>query len=307
MFYQLFGILTTNKNYFYIYFNMNSTNPVTTNCLSCGNPVNTSYCSACGEKVLVEHEKSVAHFLGEALHNVTHADGKFLRSLRILIFSPGTLSLNYLEGKRKRFMNPLSMFVFANLLYLLFSPVDALNSNYHSQQAQPYYGEMTTRKFEEKMKTKGWTEEQMSEHYDAKSGKLAKLLLILLVLFLSVPLALVYFSRKRYYVDHLIFATEITNFIILVILLLLPWLFFLIFYALRHGFGMSTAGFDINGDLSLGILGLGLLTYLSLASHKLYRANWWLAVAKSFAVLIGLFFCVLFYRFVLFMATMAML
>ena len=99
----------------------------------------------------------------------------------------------------------------------------------------------------------------------------------------------------------------IINFIILVILLLLPWLFFLIFYALWHGFGVSTAGFDINGDLSLVILGLGLLTYLSVASHKLYRANWWLRVAKSFAVLIGLFFCVLFYRFVLFMATMAML
>lgn len=284
---------------------MDQTQNVPAPCLSCGETIAGRYCGSCGEKVLKDHEKSVAHFIGEAVHAITHADGKFLKSLKYLIIKPGTLTVNYLEGRRKQFMSPLSLFVFANLLYLLFAPVDALNSYYVSQKGQPYKA-IAQRKFEEKMKVTGWTEMQLREKYNAKSGKLAKLLLILLVLYFSIPLAIVHLSEKRYYVDHLVFSTEVINFLILIVFFIIPWLQKLILAASNHWFGFDFQ-LDWNGLASRVIIILGLSLYLVIATRRVYGSSWWFSSVKSLILFLGLFVCIVLYRFTLFHTTMAML
>jgi hypothetical protein len=274
-------------------------------CLSCGTPLTGRYCSTCGEKTLQDDEKTVSHYLMHALHALTHADGKFFRSLALIFFRPGTLSVNYLQGKRKGIMSPIAMFLFANLLYLFLSPFDALTSTYYSQRGQ-LYASTAEQKFEQKKKARGWSEIQISQRYNAKSAKLSKLLLILLVMFFSVPLALIYYSPKRYFIDHVVFSTEVINFLILVVFLILPWLLSLIFSVLRSWFAFD-AHLNPNGETALISLTVGLITYLSVGSHRVYRPRWWMAVMKSVFLFVGLFFSVVAYRFVLFQTTMLLL
>src|SRR4051812_37895474 len=94
-------------------------------CASCGHILNGKFCSQCGEKVLRKEDKSILHFFEEFFHMLTHADSKFLKSLKYLITKPGFLTREYLAGRRKLYASPLSLFFIGNLIYLLILPVDA--------------------------------------------------------------------------------------------------------------------------------------------------------------------------------------
>src|SRR5690606_17932489 len=102
-------------------------------CLSCGAPLNGKYCSQCGEKTVHKEDKTVAHYFGEFLHMMSHADSKFLKSLKYIFFKPGLLSKEYIAGRKKPYSAPLTMFIVANLIYYLFPVIDALNSRYETQ------------------------------------------------------------------------------------------------------------------------------------------------------------------------------
>src|SRR4249919_3455249 len=90
-------------------------------CRNCGAQMAGAYCHDCGQKRLGSGDRGLGHLLGEAFHQVTDVDGRLLRSLRLLLFSPGTLSREYLDDRRARYSSPISLFLLANVLYF-FAP-----------------------------------------------------------------------------------------------------------------------------------------------------------------------------------------
>lgn len=80
-------------------------------CLNCGAPLDGAYCRACGQKGHVH--RSVSAILHDLVHGVLHLDGKFWRTLPLLLFRPGELTRRYVHGERARFVSPLAMFLFS--------------------------------------------------------------------------------------------------------------------------------------------------------------------------------------------------
>jgi len=79
-------------------------------CLNCGAQLNGgAYCSACGQAA--HPHRSLVHVLEEFLHGVFHFDTKVWRTLPMAIFRPGTLTRNYVFGKRARYLSPLALFL----------------------------------------------------------------------------------------------------------------------------------------------------------------------------------------------------
>src|SRR5579885_2318191 len=157
-----------------------------TACVTCGSELHGMYCSHCGEKRLEDHDKSVIHYLGELLHSLSHADSKFLRSLRYLVTRPGFLTREFVAGRRKPYTNMLSLFLIGNLLYLLFPPNDALNSNFISQtDGQPYSEMIAIPQARQKMEVRHWNETQIAARYNEESAHNAKMMLIVLVFLFS--------------------------------------------------------------------------------------------------------------------------
>jgi hypothetical protein len=79
-------------------------------CLNCGAQLNGgAYCSACGQAA--HPHRSLVHVLEEFLHGVFHFDTKVWRTLPMAIFRPGTLTRNYVYGKRARYLSPLAFFL----------------------------------------------------------------------------------------------------------------------------------------------------------------------------------------------------
>lgn len=80
-------------------------------CLNCGAQLTGAYCSTCGQ---ASHpHRSLGHVLEEFLHGIFHFDTKVWRTLPMAIFRPGTLTRNYVYGKRARYVSPLAFFLLA--------------------------------------------------------------------------------------------------------------------------------------------------------------------------------------------------
>jgi len=70
-------------------------------CANCGALVSGAYCANCGQRV--EHAvHSLRHFLSEVAEDLTHADSRLWRTLTALAFKPGSLTLEFLAGRRMR-------------------------------------------------------------------------------------------------------------------------------------------------------------------------------------------------------------
>jgi hypothetical protein len=81
-----------------------------TACSDCGAPVSSKFCAECGQPTHV-HRK-LSHLGEELLHGVVHFDGRIWRTLPLLVFNPGRLTREWIEGRRTRYVSPLAAFLF---------------------------------------------------------------------------------------------------------------------------------------------------------------------------------------------------
>jgi hypothetical protein len=89
-------------------------------CANCGAPLSGAFCAGCGQKAHVH--RSLLHVGEELLHGITHFDGKAWTTLPMLVFRPGKLTREYIEGKRARYIAPVPLFLLVVfLMFFVFS------------------------------------------------------------------------------------------------------------------------------------------------------------------------------------------
>ena len=86
-----------------------------------------NFCPNCGQKNDVRRIR-LRHFISESLSNFFAVDGRFMHTLRVLLWKPGLVAKNYIEGKRQRYVHPVRMYFLASIL-LLFIIEYAGNTN----------------------------------------------------------------------------------------------------------------------------------------------------------------------------------
>jgi hypothetical protein len=84
-------------------------------CLNCGAPVTRGWCSACGQKATVAR-LSMRHLVHEVPHAIFHVDRGIVPTLRGLVTRPGVMVTEYLEGKRARYFNPLTLLIICSAI-----------------------------------------------------------------------------------------------------------------------------------------------------------------------------------------------
>lgn len=99
-------------------------------CQNCDHPLDNqmSFCPKCGQKALPEH-LTLKYFIHELLNNYFSFDSKFFNTLVPLITKPAFLSLEFITGRRVRYINPIQLFVFISFLYFLVDSFMFLKEN----------------------------------------------------------------------------------------------------------------------------------------------------------------------------------
>lgn len=108
-------------------------------CLNCGTPLTGPYCSECGQKAHVH--RSVRAFFQDFLAGLFNFEGKFWRTLPMLVWRPGEMTRRYIAGERARFISPVALYLFT--VFLMFAVLNFTGT----------LGSGTTKHFKESLKT----------------------------------------------------------------------------------------------------------------------------------------------------------
>ncbi|MCA1863765.1 DUF3667 domain-containing protein [Janthinobacterium lividum] len=106
-------------------------------CHNCNTDAPGNFCSACGQTTTL-HMPSAREFLHEFVAHYVALEGKLWRTLALLLFRPGTLSNEYIAGRRVRYVEPLRVYLTFSILFfaiLKFSS-PAVFLTVHGQPAQ---------------------------------------------------------------------------------------------------------------------------------------------------------------------------
>lgn len=109
----------------------------TQTCLNCDTTVSGAFCHQCGQRTHDNSDRSIRRLLGEVLGNIFFLDNRFFISAGYLFRFPGLMTVEFLEGKRKKFISPVTLFLFLNLIYFFNTPL----SDYSLSLEDQIYGQ----------------------------------------------------------------------------------------------------------------------------------------------------------------------
>jgi|APTNR8051073442_1049403.scaffolds.fasta_scaffold00452_3 hypothetical protein len=249
-------------------------------CRCCNHVFKGRYCNICGEKVIEPNERTFLTFLDNLLNAFTFLDGKFLRSLKLLILRPGQLSRNIADGLRVPYMKMVSLFFVANFFYFLFPFFDSFNSTLYSQTN--LMGQHSVRAkaiVAKEVEKRQISMEEFQEKYRTQSTNLSKLLLVTLVLVLTITHMVINYSKKNFFFDHLLVSLEFYSFHLLVNMLLLPAIVLLLIKCASL-FSWDWTGMLTDRIFSVPVYGL-VLYFLIRAQRIFYQQKWYWAIPKA--------------------------
>jgi drug/metabolite transporter superfamily protein YnfA len=96
-------------------------------CLNCGTVLQGPFCHYCGQP-----DKNFMRFfpvlLRELLEDFLDFDSRFMRTMKPLLFKPGKLTRDYLDGRRFRYTPPLRLYIFSSIACFFMAAVIAADS-----------------------------------------------------------------------------------------------------------------------------------------------------------------------------------
>lgn len=261
----------------------------TRTCRNCGHRVLGQYCGHCGQQEGKE-DTSFFSLAGEFASDLVNFDSRLWRTLSALVFRPGQLTGDFIDGRRARYLPPVRLYLvisFATFLVLSLSPLQRVSTpeegadeailEVETEQAASDGEEQSERDDEISLADEDdpqWLKE-IDQHLQGNLeklqadprkfvetlfGYLPQMMFLLLPVF-ALLLQLLYLLQPFHYLQHLVFSLHYHCFV------------YLLFLAAEL---VEFASININWLLSL-VLGI----YLPLALRRCYGSGWPGAVAKS--------------------------
>ncbi len=254
--------------------------PPSNACISCGAKMKGNYCSQCGEKRLNPEKDYALHkFIEQTVDGFTHFDSKFLRSFKALLFKPGFLTLEFIKGRRIRYMKPVQIFIIACVLfYFVFPTVSTFFASVRDIQKSNRFNFDVTRAIQKKLDSDSTTVHLEIKHVETEAAHKSKAYLFLIIPFWGIAFYLLFWKSNPFLVPHIVFAAHNLSFLIILLMV-----YYLVTIALR---------IQNVGDSQLIPLAIIYITYLFIAIRKVYqRKILWSVITclASFAAFIFLF------------------
>lgn len=96
-------------------------------CLNCSTELKGPFCHYCGQP-----DKRLLRFfpvlLREFFEDFLELDSRFTRTMKPLLFQPGRMTRDYLDGRRFRFTPPMRLFIFSSMLFFILAATLASNA-----------------------------------------------------------------------------------------------------------------------------------------------------------------------------------
>jgi hypothetical protein len=255
----------------------------------------------CGERRRDPRDLALHGLVRHAIESITSIDGKVLRSFRTLIARPGALTVAFLEGRRKPYLNPVAVFLVANVLFFAAESVTrglVFTTPLQSHMYQQPWEALTRALVERRLASRHLTLAAYAPIFDAAIAPHAHSLILLMVAAFA-PLPALVFRRSRLpFAAHAVFSLHLYAFMLLLFSIgtaipAVPIVFG----------GVRSPSQTLDAVLSISLLVAGGI-YLFTSARVVYGSRGARRVLGTVALTIGMAAIVLAYRFALMLITL---
>jgi hypothetical protein len=95
-------------------------------CRNCGAALTGRFCANCGQAADV-HMPTTLELLHQALEGITHSDSRLWGTLFLLWFKPGTLTLEFVAGRRARYLPPFRLYLVLSVIFFLLASISPMH------------------------------------------------------------------------------------------------------------------------------------------------------------------------------------
>jgi Protein of unknown function (DUF3667) len=283
------------------------TTPPVFACPSCGTKTLGQFCSHCGEKKVGDEDYSLRHFLKEAVAALTLLESRVLRSVWLVTSRPGYLSSEYFQGRRVRYMKPLQLFIFLNVLYYfsltLFTATTFTTPLATQLHMNDYYPTYASRQVHHKLQEERISYETLEKKYNERTSVLSKTLLFLLIPIFALLFYGLFFKKRKHFVEHVVVATHFWAFNLILLGVILPLVSVLL---IRSSNALNvSAAYVTNDGVTSSALQICFAAYLFAMLRESYVASRWYCGVVALTVAWSFFHIVWLYRFFLFELTLS--
>jgi hypothetical protein len=251
-------------------------------CENCGAELRGLYCHTCGASSQHGNDRSFRSFLRDAGAEITDVESsKLWRTVRILLFKPGFLSLEHFTARRARYLKPINLFLVifaANIVAYtagngvsMYDIKPAVQAEAVRDAKQSNYNPLLDA-LERKVAREGNAERAYDE-VNERWRQYASYSQIPMVLFFSLLLQLIF--RRRYLTENLTFGLHFFSFQILTVILMWP-LYYLV-------------GLELTGPAAIVTLAKYSIdfSYLYVATRRFYGLTAGTSLVTAIGLIIG--------------------
>lgn len=240
------------------------------NCPNCGAVLLGSHCHECGQKKIHQSELAVKRFLGRVFSDFVDLESnKIVKTLSALILRPGSLTVEYLAGRRGNYISPVKLYLTFSAIYFVFawSVLSEVRGGSDQRTARHPVTIAMARQ-------RGMDPAVLADKIFQKAEKYATAFRFFSVLISGTFLAALYFRMRKYYVEHLIFSLYYYSFDFFFKSL------FAIVFVTTAAVGLKLPSAVLNSFYPLA------LVYLVFALRRVYRQKWPMTLLKAFVLFV---------------------
>ena len=248
---------------------------MTDHCANCGEPLNGPFCSACGQENRNLSRLSLGQILHEWLGDTFTFDSRLLRTLGPLVRQPGFLTVEYLAGRRVRYVPPLRLFIFLSLVMFLALALTGAGVTWRLERDgeevvafDPRAEKVTTVEAEEASHQTALLDDP--EEITRRLLDRAPQAMLVLVPVFALFVWLLHRRRTPLFMPHLIFSLHLHAFVFLVALVVF----------------LVDLPFPPERKFANVLLFLGMPPYLYLAQRRVYGGEWVANLARTAGLLV---------------------
>ncbi len=277
-------------------------------CRNCKALLVGKYCHQCGQEADTTLRNAVRMF-GEGVGEMFEFDSRVRRTFFPLFFRPGYLSLEWVEGRRARYVRPVRLYLFVSIVFFIAFTIatDFDTSELREQLAEPppttepavdeegapvpadpvrkrrswvenmqidlpFFDEERTETFKDRLE---WLADNPDQLIDQARSLAPQMMFLLLPLF-ALILKFLYLFARRFYAEHLVLALHTHSFLFVAFLTMMA-LAGISDWASEQ---VAAAWVGIPAGILAVALWVWIPVYLFLAQKRFYGQGWFFTTIK---------------------------
>ena len=177
--------------------------------MNCGSPWVAAFCAGCGQKTPASDDYSARTWVRTVFGYLTNYDGRLLRTVRKLFLVPGQLTRDHFEGRRAHHLDPLRIFVLANVLAWLIVPHTSMYGfSLEAARRHVMFPGLWQRLLELRAQLAGVSVEALSQRIDTIASSENSVAVLCMVPLLAIGLLALLAGRGYRFMQHVVFTAH---------------------------------------------------------------------------------------------------